>query len=408
MSIKELAIIKAGLQTIAEDERPPLQPYSPLKGAPKGFPYGEYTLLPPEDARRIVQTKQAMDKRAQLIKEMETKAAELRSDINAKIAEFQAEQGYESLKQELASLTEKLSSEVESTLDRVGKALIEQGETVMTVIEETKKGTTTKSDVQKALVEAVKKYASKDVAGKILKASDEAIASIEDVKSKLTRRLVAWRPPQDLRKKVKQEVPTNASKQVYAQGFVDTIKQFFSKAVGWVKDAISGVFDKLSNLVSAVDQGTAVTDEIKNLLGAATTGQTSASKKLAYRNSQEIFNNRFEYLDSLLGFFGEDSKAILDQLVAALSDSEAFDNFKYINRTQDLSLNSEDYNNRRDFADVIEEMMGAGSFLDNLVAALSDSEAFDNFDYIARMNDIYFTDDGQAVDSDTYEELNAE
>lgn len=87
----------------------------------------------------------------------------------------------------------------------------------------------------------------------------------------------------------------------------------------------------------------------------ATLDKLSGKVKKAYRGSQEIFKNRHDYEDALIEFFGG-------------------------------------------------EDIGKISLFDQLVLAMGDDEAFENFDYIARMNDIYFTEDGRAVDSETYRE----
>ena len=347
MNTKDLVIIKAGLSTTALD-KPPLEPYTPMKKAPPKFPYEEHTLLPPDDSRKIIQTKEALDSRAAKIAKIEEKAKEMRVSTEEKIQAFKGTEGYEVILQEMNVFKEKLASEVESTLDRVGKALIEQGDTIMTVYEQTTKGAAGTADVQKALVDAVTKYATPEVAGKIIKAADEAIAAIVEASVKIKRRLASWPSPQDLRKKVKQELPKGASRQVMAAGVVDTIKSFFGDAFQWLKGVLGSVVDKVANLVSAVDQGEPLIEQMKTLLGQTTIG---ASKKTAdYRGSLVIFEDRYAYADAMIAALGEDE------------------------------------------------------ILSSLISAMSDDEARANFDHIAQANDLYFTQDGRAISAEEYDE----
>ena len=62
-------------------------------------------------------------------------------------------------------------------------------------------------------------------------------------------------------------------------------------------------------------------------------------------------------------------------------------------KTADYRGSKEKFSNRNDYADYMIEIFGAESLLDQLVAAMGDDEAFKNFDYIAQMNDINFNED---------------
>lgn len=304
MNPKDVATIKSGLVT-AQD-KPPLEPFTPLKKAPPKFPYEEHALLPPDDARKVIKTKEALDGRAARIAEIEEAAKEMRVSTEQKIQEYKGTEGYEATLQEMNELKERLAAEVENTLDRVGKALIEQGDTVMTVYEQTQKGVAGKADIQKAMVEAITKYASKDVAGKIIKAADEAIASVVEANTKVKRRLASWPSPQNLRKKIKQELPkgAEASKAVTAQGIIEKIKGFFTDAFNWLKSVWQTVGDKLSGLVSSVDQAQPLVDQMKTLLGQVTTG---ASKKTAADVSEWEHDDAKSYVETLTEEFGEPS-----------------------------------------------------------------------------------------------------
>lgn len=61
-----------------------------------------------------------------------------------------------------------------------------------------------------------------------------------------------------------------------------------------------------------------------------------ASKKVAYRGSRQKFKDRFEYQDYLVEIFGAED--LLDQVVKAMGDDEAFKNFDYISQMNDISF----------------------------------------------------------------------
>ena len=67
--------VKAGFESIAapEEEKKPMAPFKPLKKAPAKFPYDEFKLVAPEDARKISSTYEAMMSKAEQVKNNNTK-----------------------------------------------------------------------------------------------------------------------------------------------------------------------------------------------------------------------------------------------------------------------------------------------------------------------------------------------
>lgn len=274
----------AKLIAFADDEKAPLKPYQLREKAPNKFPYEEYSLVSPEDARKIAPTLNALNDRAKKIEELEGKYKELRVEVEEKIKTLQVSDKYTDVKAEMANIQEKLSTEVEQQLDAVGKALIQHNNTVMTVMETVKEGKATPKEIQEAMIKAIKKYVSEDIAADILKAADKLIAKAEEAKSKTERALVAWPAPQDLEKKVKEQVTTSK-----IAGILDVLKGIGTK----IKETFFGLVDSISDLFVAIDEGQPVIDEMNSLLQQANASDVGAEPKAA---SKKVANdNSYEY-----------------------------------------------------------------------------------------------------------------
>lgn len=122
------------------------------------------------------------------------------------------------------------------------------------------------------------------------------------------------------------------------------------------------------------------------------------TKTAAYSENRGIFDNRSDYADALIeALYPENVKALLDDVVSAMGDSEAFKNFDYISTNNELGISQSDYTNRSDYAEELIAMLDVDSFWSELLAAQSDDEAFANFDYLVRMNDLHIKQDGTII-----------
>ena len=337
MNVKDIAIAKAGLSITAEDVK--LEPAKMLKTKPRGVDYSERTLTPPDDARTIVPAINALTEADANIKKIEAVATGIRTDATQKAKKYEEKQGLTGLKQKMAPLAEKLTAEVEAVADRLGDTILEHKGTLTAVYDVLTAGTVSPTEADEQMISIISKYVEAGIAEKILQESKDAVDTLKQSRAKLSKQLAVWKSPKDIRKKVKQEVPKGTGASKTAGGISDIltgIANFFT-------NVISVVGDKLSGLVSAVDQGEPMIEQLKALLGNVTTG----SKK----------------------------------------------------QTADYRGSAEQFSNRHDYADVLIEAMSAESVLDDLVKAMSEDEARENFDYIARMNDLYFKD-GQVVDAE--------
>ena len=269
----DLQSIKAALVTA--DEKPPLAPYTPLKKAPPKFPYGEKTLTPPDDARTVIPTLEALNGRAERLQLIEDQAKSMRVEVEEKIAVFKNEEGYESIAQEMTVLKERLAGEVEQVIDRIGDTIIIYNDIVLSIIEQTTKGTATLTEVQTALIDKIKEFASPAVAGKIISGADEVIKAAAEAKDKIQRRLVSFPASQDIRKKVKQELPKGGSKKI---ALVEKLKEFATGLLETMKSAWNNLSDKLSSLLSITDSAKPLMDEIKQLADEAGFTSIQASK----------------------------------------------------------------------------------------------------------------------------------
>lgn len=389
---KEINTVKSAL-VFAADDRPPLKPYAPLKKAPPKFPYGEYSVLPPDDARKVTQTLDALNDRAAKIGKIEEKATGMRVQTEEKIQGYKQEQGFDAVQQEMNVMKEKLATEVEETLGRVGKALIEHNNVLLTVYETVTEGKAGTPEVQAALVEAIKKYTSKDIAGKIIADADKAIAAVEEAKKKVERRLASWPAPEDLRKKIKQELPKKAEGNLSVTA---DIGSFFKSIVDFFADLLGPVTDALSSLLSSVDQAEPAIDEMQGLLADAGVASATASKKTAMFQVRYLPSNSDNY-EIRRGFQSKEeaknwAKAEnLDNLADEWEvEEESVTAAKKTAVSNDSEIMYRKFKNRQDAMEYFVQLMGAEGVLDQLVRALGDDIAFDHFGYIARMNDMRF------------------
>lgn len=262
MAKKDLDNIFAVLHKKAEDvpEKAPMAPFVPKKDirekAPQNFEYELATLVPPDDARKIVHTIDALEERSVIFSAMDNEFTEMRVQNTQKIKEMKQAQGFDKLQQEMTTLRDKLATEVESKMDEVENALIEHNNTLMTIVNTVTKGKVSDTEIKGAMIAALNKYASPEVSGQILADVDTFIAEATKAKEVHQRRLQSWPSPQDLRKKVKTEQASVTA------GVMDIVQS--------VVDSLKGVWDTVkdsfSSLLSSVEQAQPVVDEMKGLL----------------------------------------------------------------------------------------------------------------------------------------------
>jgi hypothetical protein len=108
--------------------------------------------------------------------------------------------------------------------------------------------------------------------------------------------------------------------------------------------------------------------------------------------------NRFDMLNRFQGAVGLSDEEMLDELVRQMSEDEAEQAFDYIARMHDLSLTLRDEIPRMDkfraMSAILEEMGGESwELLDAIVRQMSDQEAEEAFEYMSRMHDVPFPKD---------------
>lgn len=275
----ELKEIKAGLMAVAKGEDAPVMPFEKvLKTMPKNFPISDYSMMPPEDARTIVQALDGIREDVKKVQKMDETAKGMRADLEIQIKHDVFEKGgYEDTKTKISELRDKLITEVESTIDSMGKVLIEYDGVVFTVWDKITEGKVTDTDKLNAYIEALKKFASKEVYGKIEEAVNNAVAVVAEAKAETKKKLDVWEPAQDIRKKIKQEVPKEAA--VVTADMVEKLKSVVAPIIDFFKGVIANITDAVSDLWSAMDMAAPVVDEMKALL--ATDDGATASKKTA-------------------------------------------------------------------------------------------------------------------------------
>jgi hypothetical protein len=351
---KNITVVKAALVT-AED-KPPLAPYTPLKKAPPKFPYEEYALMPPDDARKIMPTLDALNERADALQTIEEQAKSLRVGIEEKIVRLKQTKGYDKIAQEMNELKEKLATEVEATVDRVGDVLLEYNETVLGIMQQTAEGKATTPEIQEALVEAIKKFASPEIAGQIIEEADAVIKAAADAHKKVQRRLVSWPSPQDLRKKVREELPKGAEASTKT-ALVEGIKSFFSGLLSTMKSAWATLSDKLSSLWTTTQKAMPLINEIKRLAEEAGFQQIQATKESNMEKSAaQITYSKTAYVHTPAG--------ILDQLNNQLSNVWATGQENLASTLDDIV---EDIDQRDDLTSEVRE------FLEDLVAQVDET-----------------------------------
>lgn len=270
----DLQSIKAALVTA--DEKLPLKEYTMRAQTPPKFPYEEYTLMPPEDARKIIKTLDALNERALNIKTIDAKYTQMRVQLDQKIKELQVVDGYEDIKQEMSVMRDRLATEVEQTMDKAGKVLLEYNNIVTTIFEQSTTKKPTAAQEKTALIEAIKKFASPKIAGQILEDVDKTIKAATEASTVVTRELASWPVPKDLRKKVKEEKPLGGSK---TADIMENVKSFFTSFINVLKSAWTKVSDAVSSLAVSTNAAIPLLDEIKQLAGEAGFINIQASKK---------------------------------------------------------------------------------------------------------------------------------
>lgn len=121
--------------------------------------------------------------------------------------------------------------------------------------------------MQQAIIDAINKFVSADVAGKIIAAADAAVAEAKKAGETVERQLASWPSPKDLRKKVKQELPTAAS--IKTANPLETLRGWFASAIEFFSGVWASLFDKIAGLTSAIQQAEPVVEELQQLSAAA-------------------------------------------------------------------------------------------------------------------------------------------
>lgn len=265
---KEVKEITQSLRRVA-DEKPPIAPFKgPSKRAPSKFPYSDYSLRPPEDARKITQTLEALNSRAQEIQDMEQNYKEMRINLEQKISEAKQQSGYDKILQEMQGFQEKIVEEAEDTFADGGNILIEYNNTVMTVLEKVTEGKVQDQEIHDKMVAAIEKYAGPEIAGKIIEEADQAINEMKESRKKIQRKLEMWPSPQDLRKKVKEEIPASKT-----AGVVDVLKGIGNT----LKNAWEGIKDKVSDFWNSLTEAAPIVDEMQDLISQSEAQGATAS-----------------------------------------------------------------------------------------------------------------------------------
>jgi hypothetical protein len=259
--MKDIFTLKAGL-VISQDETPLGNPKDVMRErAPSKFPYEEYTLTGPEDARTIVPTLNALKEAHDKVKTIETEAKEIRKQAEDKIREYQKQEGLTELQQKMTGFSEKLINEVEDVSETIGDSILEHHGVLMAVHDVIKKGTVKNDEAEQKLIEVMSKYVEEDVANKILKEANQAVDDLKKSREQVKKQLSVWPAPKDIRKKVKQEVPAYKT-----SGIWDKVKEIASKLWESFKNLISSVSDNLSSLVSTIDQSDPLVADMKGVL----------------------------------------------------------------------------------------------------------------------------------------------
>jgi hypothetical protein len=270
---EEISLIKEALLEVVAEEatqtKPKLEPYDkPMDKAPSGFEWKDYKVMPLESAEIVHSQLKAMNDRALKLKDIETKATEMRTEVADKIKELEVKEGKTKLTQEMNDYKNKLGEAVESLTAEVGPVLLESNSTVLGIYEQLVSGAKpTPAKREQILLEKIKAFASPEVAGIIVKQFDDAVKAIEIAGDSIRRRLVNIPVPQDMPKKVKEYVPKASS--IKQADVLDTVKSFGLGLLNALKSAWESVSDKISTLLGSMAEVKPKLDEIKALAGEA-------------------------------------------------------------------------------------------------------------------------------------------
>lgn len=269
-----IALADAGVESVeiapAIDEHAKLLPYVKQTNTPTGFPWGEYSLKEAADLRKIKASMEKLNAVDTKIDDANDKFKAMRVETEAKIAKEAEAMGLEKIKKEQMELTKKLSETVqeefkavEESLGESKKLLFSLKESVYTVYTKVTEKKVEDSDKLEAVLNAMNKLLAPELVEAINKAADQSIEQIKQADKKMENVFISWKAPKDMRKKIKEELPKDAS--LKTAGIFETLKGWVSDLVSSIKGFFSPVEDSASELQSTLEQTEPMVNELNEL-----------------------------------------------------------------------------------------------------------------------------------------------